>query len=501
MSHPVFALRPEQDVMEALEGLIHRGYSGAPVTDESGRLVGVLSEQDCLRVMSGAAFHATPEGHVCDNMSRGVETITPELALDLDRRWTEIQDARAAKLAEEQAKRAAVPPVAKPQPKPERVPKVVLEPDPYVVRLEKRVAELEAEIASRTPSNAEGDAQRWRDIAKVARDADPRPGPDMADADLVDVIASALKHYPKLVRRVNELEDEAGADGALIIAADAALSKAGVSGGPSACSDRNLTLAERIALLAERAGEDASAAADAASAALESIADMVKGALPDDVLDLPLPDLLRLLIRERDEASVQRNALSELCNALDVALENAGVPRISLGGTTRTRSLVERLASVLSDLDESRLQREALREAADRLTQDLSAAKARMEEEIEHGTAEHQERVRLHVALCAFADAVRYKMPDHPDVAAWTPKALEDLCQHAMRLTSTTSPAPVVQEPVPLAPDSLLVAMLNAPDLRSTMTEALIAAYRAKVEHLDPAALATLLTGPVSQIQ
>ena len=380
----------------------------------------------------------------------GVETITPELALDLDRRWTEIQDARAAKLAEEQAKRAAVPPVAKPQPKPERVPKVVLEPDPYVVRLEKRVAELEAEIATRTPGAAEGDAQRWRDIAKVARDADPRPGPDMADADLVDVIASALKHYPKLVRRVNELEDEAGADGALIIAADAALSKAGVSGGPSACSDRNLTLAERIALLAERAGEDASAAADAASAALESIADMVKGALPDDVLDLPLPDLLRLLIRERDEASVQRNTL---------------------------------------------------REAADRLTQDLSAAKARMEEEIEHGTAEHQERVRLHVALCAFADAVRYKMPDHPDVAAWTPKALEDLCQHAMRLTSTTSPAPVVQEPVPLAPDSLLVAMLNAPDLRSTMTEALIAAYRAKVEHLDPAALATLLTGPVSQIQ
>jgi len=81
MSHPVFALRPEQDVMEALEGLIHRGYSGAPVTDESGRLVGVLSEQDCLRVMSGAAFHATPEGHVCDNMSRGVETITPDTDL------------------------------------------------------------------------------------------------------------------------------------------------------------------------------------------------------------------------------------------------------------------------------------------------------------------------------------------------------------------------------------------------------------------------------------
>lgn len=81
MSHPVFTLDPQQEVMAALDALLKRGFSGAPVVDEAGRLIGVLSEQDCLRVMSGAAFHAMPEGQVRDNMSRVVESIAPDADL------------------------------------------------------------------------------------------------------------------------------------------------------------------------------------------------------------------------------------------------------------------------------------------------------------------------------------------------------------------------------------------------------------------------------------
>lgn len=81
MAHPVFTLRPEQPVMEALEALLHRGYSGAPVVDGEGHLVGVLSEQDCLRVMAGAAFHAAPEGCIREHMTQRVETIAPDADL------------------------------------------------------------------------------------------------------------------------------------------------------------------------------------------------------------------------------------------------------------------------------------------------------------------------------------------------------------------------------------------------------------------------------------
>lgn len=81
MAHPVFTLKPEMPVMDALAALLHRGISGAPVVDAEGHLVGVLSEHDCLRVMAGAAFHATPEGKVREHMTHRVETIRPDTDL------------------------------------------------------------------------------------------------------------------------------------------------------------------------------------------------------------------------------------------------------------------------------------------------------------------------------------------------------------------------------------------------------------------------------------
>ena len=213
-------------------------------------------------------------------------------------------------------------------------------------------------------------------------------------------------------------------------------------------------------------------------------------------------DLVRRVLGKLNDLSeeVKRlRALDEQANAMDVAMERAGVPRVSAHSTTRDRTLVERLASILSDLQEARDQRDALRGSVDQHARDLSAAKARLETEIGHGDAEHQERIRLHVALCALADAVGYKLPDRPDMAAWTPKALEDLCLHAFRTgEATTIP---VQETAPLAPDSVLVTMLNAPDIRSTMIDALVSAYRAKMECMNPVALASVLAGPVSQIR
>lgn len=81
MTHPVFTLRPDDSVMVALGALLRRGFSGAPVVDGDGRLLGVLSEQDCMRVMASAAFHQLPEGQVHEHMTCCVESISPDLDL------------------------------------------------------------------------------------------------------------------------------------------------------------------------------------------------------------------------------------------------------------------------------------------------------------------------------------------------------------------------------------------------------------------------------------
>ena len=49
MTRDVLTLSPEMTVEQAAERLVQRGVSGAPVVDDRGHLVGILSESDILR--------------------------------------------------------------------------------------------------------------------------------------------------------------------------------------------------------------------------------------------------------------------------------------------------------------------------------------------------------------------------------------------------------------------------------------------------------------------
>lgn len=49
MTRKVLTLDPEADVREAARGLDREGVSGAPVRDDAGNLVGVLSKSDLTR--------------------------------------------------------------------------------------------------------------------------------------------------------------------------------------------------------------------------------------------------------------------------------------------------------------------------------------------------------------------------------------------------------------------------------------------------------------------
>ncbi len=74
-------LTPEVDIFDALDMLVERRISGASVVRE-GRLVGVLSEHDCLRLLTkGDADDDVPSGTVGDFMVRDVHTVPPTMDL------------------------------------------------------------------------------------------------------------------------------------------------------------------------------------------------------------------------------------------------------------------------------------------------------------------------------------------------------------------------------------------------------------------------------------
>ncbi len=77
MSRDVLTLRPDMEILRALAIFVDNDLAGAPVTDRSGRLVGILSEGDFMRVALHGAYHGEPGGRVDEYMHRNVEIARP----------------------------------------------------------------------------------------------------------------------------------------------------------------------------------------------------------------------------------------------------------------------------------------------------------------------------------------------------------------------------------------------------------------------------------------
>jgi CBS domain-containing protein len=81
MQEKVFTFSPREEIRNAISKLLSRGYSGAPVVDDSGALVGMLPEWDCARVLCEAAYERWPTGTVQDHMTTEVELVAPSTDL------------------------------------------------------------------------------------------------------------------------------------------------------------------------------------------------------------------------------------------------------------------------------------------------------------------------------------------------------------------------------------------------------------------------------------
>ncbi|MFD1094357.1 CBS domain-containing protein [Salegentibacter chungangensis] len=94
MSTSLITFRENEDIKDAIEKLIKHGISGGCVVDEKNRLLGVISEGDCLKHISDSRYYNMPmdENSVGKHMTCNVKTIDGNMnVLDAAKKFIELK--------------------------------------------------------------------------------------------------------------------------------------------------------------------------------------------------------------------------------------------------------------------------------------------------------------------------------------------------------------------------------------------------------------------------
>lgn len=75
MSRQLVKLAPDMEIVAAMQKLLGRNVSGAPVVSDSGSLVGMLTERDCMKVVLNAVYHSEFSGVVSEYMATEIEVM------------------------------------------------------------------------------------------------------------------------------------------------------------------------------------------------------------------------------------------------------------------------------------------------------------------------------------------------------------------------------------------------------------------------------------------
>ena len=79
MDKVVPTLSPETDILEGVDFLLKNHVTGAPVVDPDGHVIGILTEKDCLRLLSTGMEADMPRGVVRDFMTKEVASVPPDM--------------------------------------------------------------------------------------------------------------------------------------------------------------------------------------------------------------------------------------------------------------------------------------------------------------------------------------------------------------------------------------------------------------------------------------
>jgi len=81
MTRRLITLAPETEILKAMHVMDSHDIANAPVVDAEGRLVGILSDRDCIRGVLQATYHSEFAGLVRDFMTSDVVTVSPDEGL------------------------------------------------------------------------------------------------------------------------------------------------------------------------------------------------------------------------------------------------------------------------------------------------------------------------------------------------------------------------------------------------------------------------------------
>ena len=81
MVKKLVTLRPEMDVIKAVQLLLKNRISGAPVVDAGGVYLGVFSEKCAMQVLLDAAYEQLPSNEIRLFMDTDAQTIEPDTQL------------------------------------------------------------------------------------------------------------------------------------------------------------------------------------------------------------------------------------------------------------------------------------------------------------------------------------------------------------------------------------------------------------------------------------
>ncbi|HEX5169132.1 MAG TPA: CBS domain-containing protein [Cyclobacteriaceae bacterium] len=79
----IVTFKPDQPIQEVIATIINKKIAGAPVLDDQNRLVGMISEKDCLRLIVDQAYYNMPAEtrKVSDYMTPKVQTLSPKTTI------------------------------------------------------------------------------------------------------------------------------------------------------------------------------------------------------------------------------------------------------------------------------------------------------------------------------------------------------------------------------------------------------------------------------------
>ena len=75
MAKQLITFQSDTPIETAMESFLENKISGAPVLDNQGNLVGVLSEKDCMRTLFESSYYNNLGGFVREYMSTNLKTI------------------------------------------------------------------------------------------------------------------------------------------------------------------------------------------------------------------------------------------------------------------------------------------------------------------------------------------------------------------------------------------------------------------------------------------